>query len=74
MKTPEKIEQEYEKQVTHCRGIGSTTNCHNCQNQRNHSPKKMTHLANGPWNKSLNFLLPTKYVIPESLKFSHLAK
>ena len=30
-----------------------------------------THLANGPWNKSLNFIFPTKYVIPKSLKFSH---
>ena len=29
------------------------------------SPK--THLANGPWNKSLNFIFPTKYVIPKSL-------
>ena len=24
-----------------------------------------------PWNKSLNFIFPTKYVIPKSLKFSH---
>ena len=31
----------------------------------------ITHLANGPWNKSLNFIFPTKYVIPKSLKFSH---
>ena len=23
------------------------------------------------WNKSLNFIFPTKYVIPKSLKFSH---
>ena len=23
-----------------------------------------SHLANGPWNKSLNFVFPTKYVIP----------
>ena len=30
-----------------------------------------THLANGPWNKSLNFTPPTKYVIPKSSKFSH---
>ena len=30
-----------------------------------------THLANGPWKKSLNFIFPTKYVIPKSLKFSH---
>ncbi len=29
------------------------------------------HSANGPWNKSLNFIFPTKYVIPKSLKFSH---
>ena len=26
------------------------------------------HLANGPWKKSLNFIFPTKYVIPKSLK------
>ena len=25
----------------------------------------------GPWDKSLNFIVPTKHVIPESLKFSH---
>ncbi len=24
-----------------------------------------------PWDKSLNFIFPTKHVIPESLKFSH---
>ena len=24
-----------------------------------------------PWKKSLNFIFPTKYVIPNSLKFSH---
>ena len=24
-----------------------------------------------PWEKSLNFIFPTKYVIPKSLKFSH---
>ncbi len=30
-----------------------------------------SHLANGPWKKSLNFIFPTKYVIPKSLKFSH---
>ena len=24
-----------------------------------------------PWNKSLNFIFPTKYVIPKSLKFRH---
>ena len=30
------------------------------------------HLANGLWNKSLNFIFPTKYGIPKSLKpFSH---
>ena len=23
-----------------------------------------SHLANGPWKKSLNFIFPTKYVIP----------
>ena len=26
------------------------------------------HLANGPWKKSLNFIFPTKYGIPKSLK------
>ena len=31
----------------------------------------MTHSANGPWDKGLNFNFPTKHVIPESLKFSH---
>ena len=29
------------------------------------------HSANGPSDKSLNFIFPTKHVIPESLKFSH---
>ena len=29
------------------------------------------HLANGPWNRSLNFIFPTKDVIPKSLKFSY---
>ena len=33
--------------------------------------KTKPHLANGPWNESLNFIFPTKYVIPKSLKFSH---
>ncbi len=27
-----------------------------------------THLANGPWKKSLNFIFPTKYGIPKSSK------
>ena len=27
-----------------------------------------SHLANGPWKKSLNFIFPTKYGIPKSLK------
>ncbi len=27
--------------------------------------------AKGPWNKSLNFIFPTKYGIPKSLKVSH---
>ena len=31
----------------------------------------ISHSANGPWKKSLNFIFPTKYVIPKSLKFSH---
>ena len=35
------------------------------------APHEFTHLANGPWNKGLNFTFPTKYVIPKSLKFSH---
>ena len=30
-----------------------------------------SHSANGPWDKSLNFIFPTKHVITESLKFSH---
>ena len=29
--------------------------------------KPPSHLANGPWNKSLNFIFPTKYVIPKRL-------
>ena len=28
-----------------------------------------SHLANGPWKKSSNFIFPTKYVFPQSLKF-----
>ena len=32
---------------------------------------KITHSANGPWKKKMNFIFPTKYVIPKSLKFSH---
>ncbi len=32
---------------------------------------KLTHSANGPWKKSLNFIFPTKHVIRKSLKFSH---
>ena len=36
------------------------------------SPKTYSHSANGPWKKkSLNFIFPTKYVIPKGLKFSH---
>ena len=27
--------------------------------------------AKGPWNKSSNFIFPTKYVIPKNLKVSH---
>ncbi len=30
-----------------------------------------TDSAKGSWNKSLNFIFPTKYVIPKSLKVSH---
>ena len=30
-----------------------------------------TYSAKGSWNKSLNFIFPTKYVIPKSLKVSH---
>ena len=29
------------------------------------------HSANGPWDKSLNVIFPTKHLSPESLKFSH---
>ncbi len=25
----------------------------------------LAHSAKGPWNKSLNFIFPTKYVIPK---------
>ncbi len=32
------------------------------------------YLANGPWNKSLNSIFPTKYGIPKSLKGWPLAK
>ena len=35
------------------------------------SQQWLPYLANGPWHKSLNFIFPTKYVIPKSLKFSH---
>ena len=31
----------------------------------------LPHLANGPWNKSSNFIFPTKHVIPKSSKFGH---
>ena len=31
----------------------------------------LTQPKKGPWNKSLNFIFPTKYVIPKSLKVSH---
>ena len=27
--------------------------------------------AKGPWNKSLNFIFPTKHGIPKSLKVGH---
>ena len=30
-----------------------------------------SHLANGPWKKSLNFIFPTKYGIPKVQKVSH---
>ncbi len=29
------------------------------------------HSAKGPWNKSLNFIFPIKYVTPKSLKVGH---
>ena len=29
------------------------------------------HSAKGPWNKSLNFIFPIRYVIPKSLKVGH---
>ena len=32
------------------------------------------HSANGPWKKKMNFIFPTKYVIPKSLKFSLLGQ
>ena len=32
-------------------------------------PKRIQpHSANGPWNKSLNFIFPTEYVIPKKFK------
>ena len=31
----------------------------------------ISYSAKGPWNKSLNFIFPIKYVIPKSLKVSH---
>ena len=34
-------------------------------------PGVYTHSAKGPWNKSLNFIFPIKYVIPKSLKVGH---
>ena len=37
----------------------------------NHYGHIETYLAKGPWNKSLNFIFPTKYVVPKSLKVSH---
>ncbi len=33
--------------------------------------KPYTNSAKGPWNKSLNFIFPMKYVIPKSLKVGH---
>ncbi len=42
---------------------------------KNHDPvmgkEWGTYSAKGSWNKSLNFIFPTKYVIPKSLKVSH---
>ncbi len=32
---------------------------------------QVPHLAKRPLNKSLNFIFPTKYVTPKSLKVSH---
>ena len=32
---------------------------------------RKTNSANGPWDKSLNFMFPTRHVIPESLKSGH---
>ena len=31
-------------------------------------PCSMTHLDNGHWNKSLNFMFPTRYVIPKKFE------
>ncbi len=33
-----------------------------------------SHLSNGPWNKNLNFIFPTKYGIPKSSKGWPLAE
>ena len=38
-------------------------------NKRTHNT--LSHSAKGPWNKSLNFIFPIKYVIPKSLKVGH---
>ena len=43
----------------------------NSQIQWNLSIKMCTYSAKGPWNKSSNFIFPTKSVIPKSLKVSH---
>ena len=42
-----------------------------CLPNKRKTSSKSPYLANGPWNKSLNFIFPTKYVIPKSLKVSH---
>ena len=41
------------------------------QRKKIYEIRRISHLANGPWNKSLNFIFPTRYVIPKRLKFSH---
>ena len=36
--------------------------------EQNYQTWSNTHLADGPWNKSLNFIFPTKYVTPKKSK------
>ena len=33
-----------------------------------------SHSAKGPWNKSVSYICPIKYVIPKGLKVGHVAE